>query len=428
MIIKKSTIFKFVIVLVTMYTLGFLDMVMPAGNTDLNRVIVGGVGILLTLATLVSRKKGAAFRRNIRFANRFFALYLPIIALVSVLSLLWYKYQFMSMLAIVMPYCFPLYAYPLLYIFSVDKTYKKFMKVVVALVVLILSIKAFAWYLYNFQHITIFPGLLLRHSADWVRNGVLRVDVGALYGVALCYLLSMFFVDKNRKAGIAAGGMMLFVVFITQYRYLEIVMLLAALIVYLTSTDSNKRELIRILLLVSAVILFIAFGGLDAILASFSVENKDYGSSNEARLLTIDYFWNQMDNFQHVVGLGFLYSYSPRAAAILTRSETLTYWMEDIGILGGFFTFGFLCFLIYGPLFIGGIKASVIAIKNKLPDRAYLASLVGYMILCCIMLNILDRQRLYDTAFYVAVISFISATIEQQPSSPLLRRKKKAES
>lgn len=423
MLIRKSTFFKVAVILATMYSLGYLDMAVTSQNADLNRVICGAFGIFLTLATLAIRNKGEVYKRHIRFANRFFAIYIPIIALVAVLSFIWYKYQLISMLAIVMPYCFPLYAYPLIYIFSEDESYQSFMKVIVALVVIILMIKAFAWFLYNFQGITIFPGLLLRHSADWVRNGVLRVDVGGLYGVALCFLMSMFFVQGNRKAGIMAVGMMLFVVFITQYRYLEIVMLLSALLVYLTSTETDKRKLIRILILVSGVIMFIALGGLDAILASFSVENKDYGSSNEARILTIDYFWNAMSDFQHFVGLGFLYSYSPRATAILTRSSTLTYWMEDIGILGGFFTFGVLSFLIYGPLFIGGIKASVRSIKAKLPDRAYLTSLVGYMIMCCIMLNILDRQRLYDTAFYVALISFISANLEDnRPKTPLLRR------
>jgi len=425
MVINKSTVFKAAVIVVSLYILGYLDLVMPPGNTDMFRVICGIIAIVLALAVLCVSNKGPEYKRNVKFANLFFALYIPIIILTSVLSVIWYKYKLVSALAIIMPYCFPLYAYPLVYIFSMDRSYERFTKVIVALVVIILSIKAVGWYLYNYRGVTIFPNLILRHSAEWVRNGVLRVDVGALYGVALCYLLSKFFVNKKRRYGVLAAGMMLFVVFITQYRYLEIVMLLCALLVYLTSTDSSKSKLIRILILAAMVIAFIALGGLDAILASFSVKNEEYGSSNEARVLTINYFWETMNPFQHIVGLGFVYSgYSARATAVLTRSSTLQYWMEDIGILGGFFTFGMLSFLIYVPLFYRSVKACVLAIRNKFSDRAYLTSLVGYMILCCIMLNILDRQRLFDTAFYIALISYLSAMSERQRSpSPLLEEK-----
>ena len=420
MLIKQSTIIKAVVIVATLYILGYLDLVMSP-NTDLFRMICGFIGVFLAIVIFFIPNKGPEYKKHIKFANLFFVFYIPIILLTAFLSIVWYKYKLMSALAIVMPYFFPLFAYPLVYIFTCDKSYHRFMKVIVSLVVIMLMIKAFAWFMYTFQGVTLFPNVLLKHSEEWVRNGVLRVDVGALYGVALCFLMSRFMVQKRHRAGVLALGMILFVVFITQYRYLEIVIMLSALLVYLTSTDSDKSKLIRILLLFSLVIAFIALGGLDAILASFSVKNEEYGSSNEARLLTIDYFWSIMNNFQHFVGLGFLYSYSPKATALLTRSSTLTYWMEDIGILGGFFTFGFMSFLIYVPLFFRSVKASLLAIFNKAADRAYLTSLVGYMISCCIMLNILDRQRLFDTAFYIALISFISSiSAPKQLPSPLL--------
>jgi len=419
--VTKSKIYKAVIIIVSMYMLEFFDMFMPSGNTDMFRVIIGAIAIILAIPTVCIRNKSARLKEQLDFANRFFVIYIPIILLTAVVSVIWYKYKFMSTLAIVMPYFFPLYAYPLIYIFSRDNTYEKYMKKITGLVVMMLAIKAVVWYMYNYKGIIMFPKLLFKYSDKWVRNGMMRMDVGYLYGVALCFFLCMFFVKHKRKAAIIAGGMGLFVVFITQYRYLEIVVLITVLLVYLTSTDSNKKELIRILLLATAGILFIALGGLDSILASFSFENKDYGSSNEARLITIDYFWNIMDGIQYVIGLGFLYSYSPRASAILIRSSTLSYWMEDIGIFGGFFTFGILSFAIYVPLFWRSIKASFLAVRNKYIDRAYLTSLVGYMIVCCIMLNILDRQRLFDTAFYVALISFISSRKETRVHHPRLK-------
>lgn len=417
--ITLSRFFKAVLIIVSMYMLEYVDIVMPSGNTDMFRVIIGGIAVALALMTIGIPKKSQELKKRIRFANRFFVIYVPIVILTGIVSVIWYDYKLMSSLAIIMPYFFPLYAYPLIYIFYRDKTYKKFLKTIVTLVVVIMCIKAATWYLYNYHGVILFSKLLFKHSDGWVRNGILRMDISSLFGVSLCFLLCEFFVEHKRKAIIPAVGLILFTVFITQYRFLEIVIIITVLLVYLTSTDSNRRELIRILLLSAAVILFIALGGLDAIFASFSIDNAHYGSSNKARLITVEYFWNLMKGIQYVIGLGFLYGYSPRATALLTRSKTLTYWMADIGILGGFFTFGMLSFLIYGSLFFRSIKLCVTFVRNKYADRAFLTSIVGYMIVCCLMLNILDRQRLFDTAFYVAIISFIGAQEEMQPHSPL---------
>lgn len=400
--------------------LGYFDMFLPSGNPAMYRIIFGFVGVGLALMTMTTRKKTEAFKKQIRFVNRFMMLYVPIILISAVFSVIWYEYKLSSILALVMPYFYAAYAYPLVYIFSRDKTHEKYMKFTVGLVVGILLIKAFAWYMYNYKGTTLFPNLLLQHSDEWVRNGVLRVDVCYLYGIAVCFLVSSFFVKKKLISAVLAGGLILYVVFITQYRYLVITVLLSVLLVYLTSSATNKSQVIRSLVFTLGVILFIAFGGLDAILASFSVENKDYGSSNEARILTIVYFWDMMKGIQYVIGVGFISGYSAKALALITRSSTLTYWLEDIGIIGGIFRFGLLSFLIYVPLFYQAIRESVYQIRHKLPDRAFLTSMSGYMIVVCMMLNIFDTQRLYDVAFYLALISYLSAKKEEEPKSPLL--------
>lgn len=423
MVIKLSSFFKFIILITTTYMLGYWDMVLPSGNADNFRIVFGFIAVGTALIVLCLRNKGEEFKKQTKFVNKFFMLYIPVILITAVLSVMWYRYDFKSLLAIITPYFFPLFAYPLIYIFYRDKTYEEFLRIIVVLVIVILMIKAFAWAMYNFAGKTVFPNLILKYSDKWQRNGMIRVDVGYLYGVALSYLLGRFFIYKKKLALILAGGLLAFAVFVTQYRFLIIVVLLSALLVFLTSSATNKSQVIRSLIFTAGVILFVALGGLDAILASFSVENKDYGSSNEARVLTIEYFWSVLHDIQYVFGLGFLYGYSAKATSIITRSSTLSYWLEDIGILGGFFTFGLLSLAIYVPLFYRSIKACVIQVKNRFEDRGFLVALVSYMIICCIMLNIFDRQRLFDTAFYFSLISYIAAKNETQPQSPLIHKK-----
>lgn len=126
--ITLSRIYKAVLIIVSMYMLEYLDIVLPSGNTDMFRVIIGGIAVTLAIMTLIIPKKSPEFKNQIRFANRFFIIYIPIVLLTSVVSVIWYGYKFMSTLAIVMPYFFPLFAYPLIYIFYRDKTHKKFLK------------------------------------------------------------------------------------------------------------------------------------------------------------------------------------------------------------------------------------------------------------------------------------------------------------
>ena len=423
MVIKTSTVFKVILFVVAMFMLEYFNMFFPSISVSVSRITLGSTAILLALITLLFSANNPTMKHQLRFANLFFMLYIPVVLVSAVLSFVWYKYSFSSILPVCAPFFYPLYAYPLIYIFSWDNTYEKYLKKIVALVLIMLALKAFSWYMYNYRGTVFFSNLLFKHDEGWVRNGMLRVDTGALYGIALCYLLFIFFARKKHRGALLAGGMILFAVFITQYRYLEIVIILVGLIIYLTSSVSDKKKLIRILILSALVLVFIAVGGLDAILSSFSVDNSETGSSTSARIETIDFFWSLMNGTRFFFGFGYLSTYSTTAVELITRSATEVYWLEDIGILGGFYMFGLMSLLIYLPLFYRSVKACAVSVKNKCSDKAFLSAIVGYMLISCIMLNIFDRQRVFDTAFYISLISFISANDELSIQNDLSQRR-----
>lgn len=61
----------------------------------------------------------------------------------------------------------------------------------------LLGIKFITWYLYNFKGMTVFSGLLFQYSEGWTRNGFMRMDTGALFGIVLCVTLYYCFVKKQ---------------------------------------------------------------------------------------------------------------------------------------------------------------------------------------------------------------------------------------
>ncbi len=62
--ITLSRFFKAVLIIVSMYMLEYLDIVLPSGNTDMFRVIIGGIAVTLALMTLVIPKKSPDFKKR----------------------------------------------------------------------------------------------------------------------------------------------------------------------------------------------------------------------------------------------------------------------------------------------------------------------------------------------------------------------------
>lgn len=156
------------------------------------------------------------------------------------------------------------------------------------------------------------------------------------------------------------------------------------------------------------IIAFVLFGGLDYILDLFSLNGMD-GGSTEARLLTIEHYWSLIKEKGAILGVGFLSAYTDKAFSILRKSDTDRFWLEDLGILGGIFTFGILSLLLYGKLFFDSIKRTFVSHRiRKIDDRddRFKKCVAVYMMLSCILLNIFDAQRIWSMPFYLSVIYF----------------------
>lgn len=164
-----------------------------------------------------------------------------------------------------------------------------------------------------------------------------------------------------------------------------------------------------------AIIIFILSGGLDYLLGLFSLNGVEKGST-EARLLTIEHYWSLIKRKNAILGVGFLSSYTSKAFDILRRSDTDRFWLEDLGILGGFFTFGVMALALYGKLFYASIKKVIDPCSDRMTNYEsciFVKSIVLYMIVSCVLLNIFDAQRIWGMPFYLSIIFFSENTSEK---------------
>lgn len=280
----------------------------------------------------------------------------------------------------------------------------------------LLGIKFITWYLYNFKGMTVFSGLLFQYSEGWTRNGFMRMDTGALFGIVLCVTLYYCFVKKQLLYWLVLAFLYIYLIFVTQYRFQLIVTIVLTAYGYYCSTDSHRKKNIKLMAISFIIIAFVLFGGLDYILNLFSLNGMD-GGSTAARLLTIDHYWSLIKEKNAILGVGFLSAYTNKAFSILRRSDTDRFWLEDLGILGGIFTFGILSLLLYGKLFFDSMKrtfASHRIRKIEGGDDCLKKCVVVYMILSCILLNIFDAQRMWCMPFYLSVIYFVQNSLKTQ--------------
>lgn len=306
--------------------------------------------------------------------------------------------------------------HPIVYIFTMDDDMYKFTKTIYWTSMFLLGIKFITWYLYNFKGMTVFSGLLFQYSEGWTRNGFMRMDTGALFGIVLCVTLYYCFVKKQLLYWLVLAFLYIYLIFVTQYRFQLIVTIVLTAYGYYCSTDSNRKKNVKLMAISFIIIAFVLFGGLDYILNLFSLNGMD-GGSTAARLLTIDHYWSLIKEKNAILGVGFLSAYTNKAFSILRRSDTDRFWLEDLGILGGIFTFGILSLLLYGKLFFDSMKrtfASHRIRKIEGGDDCLKKCVVVYMILSCILLNIFDAQRMWCMPFYLSVIYFVQNSLKTQ--------------
>ena len=378
------------------------------GSSFVYEISIAAIGVLLALYVKNKTRSNIDLRMQCRALSKYLMIYLVIILIEMIYSGIAYGYNIVQLLIITRKYFYVCYSYPIVYIFTMDDDMYKFTKTICWTSMFLLGIKFITWYLYNFKGMTVFSGLLFQYSEGWTRNGFMRMDTGALFGIVLCVTLYYCFVKKQLLYWLVLAFLYVYLIFVTQYRFQIIVTIILTAYGYYCSTDSNKKKNIKLMAISFIIIAFVLFGGLDYLLNLFSFNGMD-GGSTAARLLTIDHYWSLIKEKDAILGVGFLSAYTNKAFSILRRSDTDRFWLEDLGILGGIFTFGILSLLLYGKLFFDSIKrtfASHRIRKIEGGDDCLKKCVVVYMILSCILLNIFDAQRMWCMPFYLSIVYF----------------------
>lgn len=413
--VKVSSVFKFLILLCVAILMGYLQIFNLSKNYfNLLQMIVAVIAIVLAISTnlIVSSKRITTKVRvrlleEIKKLNVYVYPYTLVIAYEVLHTYLMYGYNKVTLFYATTPYLYVFFCYPLAYIFVIDKGYVSFLRKIALLGILMTIIRIIGWYLYNFRGLYVLPGLVLQ-TADWVRNGLQRIDAIPLFGVVTVYFVYKWLQTKKYVYLISVLLLIIYPMAIIQVRYLSVVVIATLIIMlYLKPTNTNDSAIIKILMSLLLIVIAI-FGGAKQILSLFSL-NNEYAASTSVRFEAMSHFWNLIkETHNFLAGLGFLSPWSSQASLLLQRNQWQDYYLSDLGIFGGLIVLGLLGIIVYGLLYYIAIRSfkdsKIVSQDNYL--QIIIGGLLVYLILSCLSLNIFDMNRAIDAPFYLSIFSF----------------------
>ncbi|WP_329808953.1 hypothetical protein [Enterocloster citroniae] len=371
------------------------------------RTIVIILGVIMAIAVLSIAKHDKRLSNIIKTEYRYIRIYLFLIFISSIYTLVSYNYSFKELFYVLIPYLYIFLAFPITYVFYKNGGMEKLLLRLSLFVICILICKAIAWFLFNFSDQIIFERLLFEFK-DWFRNGLQRVNAGYLIGISLVMFFCKGF-EQNGKLiyKIAVIFVIWFLMNITVFRFQFLTAIGTCFVVYYFLNGKELGVFTRRAILIFLAIVILTSKPFLNLIYTFSVNNSTLGNSTAVRLLCFKHYSNLFISKNPILGLGFLTSGNDSANAIMTYAGNMIYWLEDLGLLGGFFRLGVSSIYIYGALFYFAIKTCIQSLKIQGGNlKSVIWGVSAYMIVTCTMLNIFDAQRAFDVPFYLAIITY----------------------
>lgn len=357
--VKINTIIKVIISLYIAYFLGYLKL-LPIRLTGTNAISFYFVIIAILMSAMLNNKK---IKCEVSLAKSYIGVASAIVLITAIRTSLLYGYSISEFFVCLTPYFYIFLAFPIIRIFCYDGSYIKYLKTVSGLFLFLLFIKLIVWFLYNYRGIQLFPNLLFQFDI-WSRNGLQRLNAGYLIGIVLVFcVIEGFVLRKNRFYQAMTVFILLFLMIVTRFRF-QIAISIATIVImaFFRGRKISTKIFVRLLIFIG-IALFLSSDFFTGLITASS-EGGSLWNSTSARLITIEHYRNLQTQGNTWLGLGLLVGENNTANGMM--SDTLnTYYLEDLGIIGGIFRFGIFSIALYGYLFFLAIKTCIKAHKYE---------------------------------------------------------------
>ena len=417
--LKLSSICRFLMVICASFMLG-VPMLFPKeilGVYMQKGIILTLSLILIVLIFLLSGKNHELNKEN-KFVVLYLSLYLMAFLVVLFLSKQTLGYSWSQLVrGVLLDYLLPIAAIPIVYIFHSDGTIDKFLSLITKIVLVMLAIRFFSWFMYNWRGQVYFSRLLFQYEG-WIRDGFQRIESGMLYGIALV-VVTIKSLEKTTK-GIWYKAllvfMVLFLVLVTRVRFQSFIALVTVFVIYCVNKSKSRHGfLIKLFTFILLFLVLVFDTSILQTLQKLISTQGTYGASTSVRFQGVDHYLSLMRDRNAYLGLGFLLQGNFTADFLMYRNQWSIYYLDDLGIVGTYVQMGLFVIITHGLLFWKAIQVSwKTLLKKESLNKLYAIGLTVYIISSCLLLNIFDRQRIFDVPFYLAIFSYLSAKLSKK--------------
>ena len=367
-------------------------------------LIISWICVFMCLLTLHFNYRPSKQVRNL-------LIIITIILVVEVINQTFFLgYGFDENLKVIIPYLYCYLSVPICYYIE-RKGIIKLLDRISFLSFAIVLIKSIGWILYSKFGITILSNLILKYSSEWARNGSLRVEVDCLFGLSFCYFLFKAFSSRKKINYLIVCIYIAYAWIIAQSRTIFLALIICTVAMFYFNGKKGQTKILIRFVIALLLLAFLMSDSFINLISSFSTSNLVYGGSSIARFDCILHYWKLMVARKSVFGLGLLDTSCPHAISLMDNTHFSIgnwysfYYLADIGILGGFFRFGVLSFLLYGYLIYIAVKAVLNALKKVDSMTPFFVGIFMCFVVDCFILNSFEMTRAFGLVFYICIFN-----------------------
>ena len=368
--IKYTSIYKYIIYMIFFLNLGFLNIKSDyAGGIA---KLSGTVAIALFIVYLFQPKKVRV--------DKWIVAYIVLFCIEIIFQILRGGIVESLSSTYARAYFSILYFFPLNEICK-DRKSHNFFKATLTLGVVAELFRIFVWYVYNFLHINIAPGLF-RLGLDWVRNGHVRMQTTFLDSFIFFILIYLAVEARNNinmKKMFLYLGLGIVYLFYAYFVYAARTVFLmyivgAVLIIILNKSKDIKKSVINIIVLCIILSIFYNMSFIQVMLSSML---NDGGTTIRTNGLAL--FGDLYKNTSILNGLG-LNSDIINFGIVMNGIHITTYSLSDLRIIGDLYRFGIIGFSICIYIYIYICTKILVGLKKSYINTVIVALLLFFMI------------------------------------------------
>lgn len=389
----------YIIVLLNLYVNYFFNISMssPVWIT----MVLSTVCLVLTI--LATRKWNKVDKAVFRFSNIYIMLTIVVVFIEFIYSMFKYGQKFGEVMACANSYFYLLLLYPLIYLFKC-RGVNKVLKNIMWITFIVLFAYLLQAMLYNIKGIILWDKLV---NTEWVRNGKLRLGTTCLGAFVSLYSFYLYLTEENKKKYlycILAVFSIIYCTYVNQGRIVSMSLAGAYVFMYLYKKRSSVKQIIVVITFVIGLCICLNSSTFSDFVGSFSLESEMGGGSTYARLISINYYFENED-WNNVLGMGFIADNTTERYLILHRtigSDEAYY--SDLGVLGLYFNIG-LCSLIVFGMFYGRLIYAILKGCKVIASEKVLVSGMGiYITISSVSLLLFSASGVLAVPFFMSVI------------------------